>query len=149
MQHVRRTPALFFLYPSPSHSRPPSHFLPILLCTTLYLLSIFGAAPLNILPCRVCASFQVKVRIGFPVIGYAQETKNRAARQKVSNRVWKDEDGIEHVEVVFFFSYYCSYNMDFILVFLDPSFGIDMIIHKTTLQIKVQCSFSLLFLNFS
>ncbi|KAL0923760.1 hypothetical protein M5K25_007832 [Dendrobium thyrsiflorum] len=47
-------------------------------------------------------TLQVKVRIGSPVTGYGQESRNRAARQRISNRVWKDEDGIEHVEVNFY-----------------------------------------------
>lgn len=42
---------------------------------------------------------QVTVRIGSPVSGYGQESRNRAARQRIPNRVWTDEDGIEHVEV--------------------------------------------------
>lgn len=52
----------------------------------LYLCSIF-----------VC---QVTVRIGSPVTGYGQESRNRAARQRIPNRVWTDEDGVEHVEVI-------------------------------------------------
>lgn len=51
---------------------------------------------------RVQNESQVKVRIGSPVTGYGQETRNRAARQRISNRVWKDEDGVEHVEVNFY-----------------------------------------------
>lgn len=42
---------------------------------------------------------QVTVRIGSPVTGYGQESRNRAARQRIPNRVWTDEDGVEHVEV--------------------------------------------------
>lgn len=42
---------------------------------------------------------QVKVRIGSPITGYGQETRNRAARQRIPNRVWTDEDGVERVEV--------------------------------------------------
>ncbi|KAI0520648.1 hypothetical protein KFK09_008126 [Dendrobium nobile] len=51
---------------------------------------------------RVQNDSQVKVRIGSPVTGYGQESRNRAARQRISNRVWKDEDGVEHVEVNFY-----------------------------------------------
>ncbi|KAG0449000.1 hypothetical protein HPP92_027549 [Vanilla planifolia] len=51
---------------------------------------------------RVQNDSQVRVRIGSPVTGYGQESRNRAARQRIANRVWKDEDGIEHVEVNFF-----------------------------------------------
>ena len=42
---------------------------------------------------------QVRVRIGSPITGYGQESRNRAARQRISNRIWTDEDGVEHVEV--------------------------------------------------
>lgn len=51
---------------------------------------------------RVQNESQVRVRIGSPVTGYGQESRNRAARQRISNRVWKDEDGVEHVEVNFY-----------------------------------------------
>lgn len=44
------------------------------------------------------------VRIGTPVTGYGQESRNRAARQRIPNRVWTDEDGVEHVEVPSFLS---------------------------------------------
>lgn len=40
------------------------------------------------------------MRIGSPVTGYGQESRNRAARQRIPNRTWTDEDGVEHVEVV-------------------------------------------------
>ncbi|WOK96076.1 putative mitochondrial import inner membrane translocase subunit TIM21 [Canna indica] len=50
---------------------------------------------------RVQNDSQVTVRIGYPVTGYGQETRNRAARQRIPNRVWTDEDGVEHVEVSF------------------------------------------------
>lgn len=39
------------------------------------------------------------MRIGSPITGYGQESRNRAARQRIPNRVWTDEDGAEHVEV--------------------------------------------------
>lgn len=45
---------------------------------------------------------QVRVRIGSPVKGYGQESRNRAARQRIPHRVWTDEDGAEHVEVNFY-----------------------------------------------
>ncbi|KAJ4807214.1 Mitochondrial import inner membrane translocase subunit Tim21 [Rhynchospora pubera] len=51
---------------------------------------------------RVQNDSQVTVRIGTPITGYGQETRNRAARQRIPNRVWTDEDGIEHVEVNFY-----------------------------------------------
>ncbi|XP_059633885.1 probable mitochondrial import inner membrane translocase subunit TIM21 [Cornus florida] len=51
---------------------------------------------------RVQNDSQVRVRIGSPVKGYGQESRNRAARQRIPNRVWTDEDGVEHVEVNFY-----------------------------------------------
>lgn len=50
---------------------------------------------------RVQNDSQVRVRIGSPVTGYGQESRNRAARQRIPNRTWTDEDGIERVEVNF------------------------------------------------
>ena len=43
--------------------------------------------------------FQITAKIGYPVTGYGTESRNRAARQRIQNRVWTDEDGVEHVEV--------------------------------------------------
>ncbi|XP_059276252.1 probable mitochondrial import inner membrane translocase subunit TIM21 [Lycium ferocissimum] len=51
---------------------------------------------------RVQNDGQVKARIGSPVTGYGSESRNRAARQRVPNRIWTDEDGVEHVEVNFY-----------------------------------------------
>lgn len=51
---------------------------------------------------RIQDDGQVRVRIGSPITGYGQETRNRAARQRIPNRVFTDEDGVEHVEVNFF-----------------------------------------------
>ncbi|KAL6981305.1 mitochondrial import inner membrane translocase subunit tim21 [Sarracenia purpurea var. burkii] len=51
---------------------------------------------------RIQNDSQVRVRIGSPVTGYGQESRNRAARQRIPNRTWKDEDGVEHVEVNFY-----------------------------------------------
>ncbi|KAL8149390.1 putative mitochondrial import inner membrane translocase subunit TIM21 isoform X2 [Apium graveolens] len=51
---------------------------------------------------RVQNDSQVSVRIGSPVTGYGQDSRNRAARQRIPHRIWTDEDGIEHVEVNFF-----------------------------------------------
>ncbi|MCL7037331.1 hypothetical protein MKW94_022602 [Papaver nudicaule] len=45
---------------------------------------------------------QVKSKIGSPITGYGQESRNRAARQRIPHRVWTDEDGVEHVEVNFY-----------------------------------------------
>lgn len=46
------------------------------------------------------ASMQVTVRIGLPVTGYGQDSRNRAARQRIPHRTWVDEDGVERIEVV-------------------------------------------------
>ncbi|KAI8545455.1 hypothetical protein RHMOL_Rhmol07G0041400 [Rhododendron molle] len=51
---------------------------------------------------RIQNDGQVRVRIGSPVTGYGQESRNRAARQRIPNRTWTDEDGVEHVEVNFY-----------------------------------------------
>lgn len=51
---------------------------------------------------RVQRDSQVTVRIGSPVTGYGSESRNRAARQRIPNRVWTDEAGVEHVEVNFY-----------------------------------------------
>ncbi|XP_073297679.1 probable mitochondrial import inner membrane translocase subunit TIM21 [Primulina huaijiensis] len=50
---------------------------------------------------RIKTDSQVRVRIGSPITGYGQESRNRAARQRIPNRVWTDEDGNEHIEVNF------------------------------------------------
>eukprot|EP00897_Mesotaenium_endlicherianum_P000005 jgi/Mesen1/10004/ME000722S09289 len=42
---------------------------------------------------RVKTDNQVTVRLGSPVKGYGQESRNRAARQRISHRVYTDEDG--------------------------------------------------------
>ncbi|GAB2295936.1 mitochondrial import inner membrane translocase subunit tim21 [Dionaea muscipula] len=53
---------------------------------------------------RVQNDGQVKVRIGTPIKGFGQDSRNRAARQRIPHRIWKDEDGVEHVEVHFYIS---------------------------------------------
>lgn len=50
------------------------------------------------------------MRIGSPITGYGQESRNRAARQRIPNRTWTDEDGVEHVEV----TSYWHHNIDHI-----------------------------------
>lgn len=40
------------------------------------------------------------MRIGSPITGYGQESRNRAARQRISHKTWADEEGVEHVEVI-------------------------------------------------
>ncbi|XP_068640601.1 probable mitochondrial import inner membrane translocase subunit TIM21 [Aristolochia californica] len=51
---------------------------------------------------RVQNDSQVRVRIGSPITGYGQESRNRAARQRIPNKIWTDDQGIEHVEVNFY-----------------------------------------------
>ncbi|XP_031110962.1 probable mitochondrial import inner membrane translocase subunit TIM21 isoform X1 [Ipomoea triloba] len=51
---------------------------------------------------RIQHDSQVRVRIGSPITGYGSESRNRAARQRIPNRIWTDEDGVEHVEVNFY-----------------------------------------------
>ncbi|GAB2258325.1 hypothetical protein Droror1_Dr00014485 [Drosera rotundifolia] len=51
---------------------------------------------------RVQNDYQVKVRIGTPIKGFGQDSRNRAARQRIPHRIWKDEDGVENVEVHFY-----------------------------------------------
>ncbi|XP_012473793.1 probable mitochondrial import inner membrane translocase subunit TIM21 [Gossypium raimondii] len=51
---------------------------------------------------RIQNESQVRVRIGHPITGYGQETRNRAARQRIPNRIYTDENGVEHVEVNFY-----------------------------------------------
>ncbi|GAV73701.1 TIM21 domain-containing protein [Cephalotus follicularis] len=50
---------------------------------------------------RIQDDGQVRVRIGSPITGYGQESRNRAARQRIPSRVYTDEDGVERVEVNF------------------------------------------------
>ncbi|KAK3015844.1 hypothetical protein RJ639_005810 [Escallonia herrerae] len=45
---------------------------------------------------------RVRIRIGAPITGYGQESRNRAARQQIPKRIWTDENGVEHVEVNFY-----------------------------------------------
>ncbi|XVE76875.1 hypothetical protein DITRI_Ditri13aG0015500 [Diplodiscus trichospermus] len=51
---------------------------------------------------RIQKESQVRVRIGHPITGYGQESRNRAARQRIPNRIYTDENGVEHVEVNFY-----------------------------------------------
>ncbi|XP_058008277.1 probable mitochondrial import inner membrane translocase subunit TIM21 isoform X2 [Hevea brasiliensis] len=51
---------------------------------------------------RIQDDAQVRVRIGSPITGYGQESRNRAARQRIPNKVYTDEDGVEHVLVNFY-----------------------------------------------
>lgn len=51
---------------------------------------------------RVQHDNQVTVRIGLPITGYGQDSRNRAARQRIPHRTWADEDGVERIEVQFY-----------------------------------------------
>ncbi|EEF50285.1 Import inner membrane translocase subunit tim21, mitochondrial precursor, putative [Ricinus communis] len=51
---------------------------------------------------RIQDDAQVRVRIGSPITGYGQESRNRAARQRIPNKIYTDEDGVEHVLVNFY-----------------------------------------------
>lgn len=51
---------------------------------------------------------QVRIKIGNPITGYGSESRNRAARQRIPNKVWKDEDGVEHIMVLLSFHYHLS-----------------------------------------
>eukprot|EP00250_Pteridium_aquilinum_P004650 c14861_g1_i1 orf=270-1043(+) len=51
---------------------------------------------------RVQSDNQVTVRIGTPITGYGQDTRNRAARQHIPHRAWVDEDGVQRIEVQFY-----------------------------------------------
>ncbi|KAB5569028.1 hypothetical protein DKX38_002821 [Salix brachista] len=51
---------------------------------------------------RIQDDSQVRVRIGSPITGYGQESRNRAARQHIPNRIFTDEDGLEHVQINFY-----------------------------------------------
>ncbi|KAK9905748.1 hypothetical protein WJX75_005641 [Coccomyxa subellipsoidea] len=44
---------------------------------------------------------RIMVTLGTPVSGYGQESHNRAARQRIPNRVYNDDKGREHVQVQF------------------------------------------------
>ncbi|KAH9603656.1 hypothetical protein KSS87_009232 [Heliosperma pusillum] len=50
---------------------------------------------------RIQNDSQVRVRIGSPIKGYGQETRNRSARQRIPNKTWTDQDGVEHIEINF------------------------------------------------
>ncbi|KAH7433953.1 hypothetical protein KP509_07G094300 [Ceratopteris richardii] len=51
---------------------------------------------------RVQNDNQITVRIGQPITGYGQDSRNRAARQRIPHREWVDEDGVERIEVQFY-----------------------------------------------
>ena len=42
---------------------------------------------------------RVTVRLGAPISGYGQESRNRAARQRIPHRAYKDDNGTEHIQV--------------------------------------------------
>ncbi|XP_020263757.1 probable mitochondrial import inner membrane translocase subunit TIM21 [Asparagus officinalis] len=72
---------------------------------------------------RVQHDSQVTVRIGSPVTGYGSESRNRAARQRIPNRVWTDEDGVEHVQVNFYIRGPRGAGMVYAEMFKDGSDG--------------------------
>eukprot|EP00271_Cylindrocystis_brebissonii_P023258 TRINITY_DN9554_c0_g1_i1.p1 TRINITY_DN9554_c0_g1~~TRINITY_DN9554_c0_g1_i1.p1 ORF type:complete len:306 (-),score=22.89 TRINITY_DN9554_c0_g1_i1:364-1242(-) len=39
--------------------------------------------------------------LGAPITGYGQEARNRRTRQRISHKAWKDEDGVDRVQVAF------------------------------------------------
>lgn len=51
---------------------------------------------------RVQNDNRVTVRLGQPITGYGQESRNRATRQRISNKIWHDEDGVERIQVQFY-----------------------------------------------
>ncbi|KAG5047046.1 hypothetical protein JHK86_016452 [Glycine max] len=61
-----------------------------------YILQYGGdTASLNV----TIATSIVRMKIGFPITSYGQESRNRVARQRIPHRVWTDEEGVEHVEL--------------------------------------------------
>ena len=42
---------------------------------------------------------RVTVRLGTPISGYGQESRNRAARQRIPHRAYKDANGTDHIQV--------------------------------------------------
>lgn len=45
---------------------------------------------------------RVTVRLGTPISGYGQETRNRQARQRIPHRTFTDQHGVERTQVQFF-----------------------------------------------
>ena len=43
---------------------------------------------------------RVTVRLGTPISGYGQESRNRAARQRIPHRAYNDDNGTEHFQVM-------------------------------------------------
>ena len=52
---------------------------------------------------------RVMVALGSPVSGYGQETRNRAARQRIPHRVYTDDRGVEHVQARCTLNPLCSF----------------------------------------
>ncbi|KAK9805149.1 hypothetical protein WJX72_002065 [[Myrmecia] bisecta] len=44
---------------------------------------------------------RVTVRLGTPISGYGQESRNRAARQRIPHRVYTDQNGVERILIQF------------------------------------------------
>lgn len=67
---------------------------------------------------------QVTAKIGYPVTGYGNESRNRAARQRIPNKVWTDEDGVEHVEVAYILASVVLSLLS-MLIYLPLKFSVD------------------------
>ncbi|XWS32409.1 hypothetical protein CRYUN_Cryun23aG0157100 [Craigia yunnanensis] len=70
---------------------------------------------------RIQKESQVRVRIGHPITGYGEESRNRAARQRIPNRIYTDENGVEHVEVNFYIRGPHGAGKDFTEMFKDKT----------------------------
>ena len=57
-----------------------------------------GRAPLVVAE-QVKGDPRVTVRLGTPISAYGQESRNRAARQRIPHRSWTDGSGLEHHQV--------------------------------------------------
>lgn len=42
---------------------------------------------------------RVTIRLGTPISGYGQESRNRQARQRIPHRTFVDQNGVEHTQV--------------------------------------------------
>lgn len=47
----------------------------------------------------------MRAKIDSTITGYGQESRNRSTRQQVPNKVWTDENEVEHEDVYY---YMCS-----------------------------------------
>ncbi|XP_059463016.1 uncharacterized protein LOC132191904 [Corylus avellana] len=51
---------------------------------------------------RIQDDGQVRVRIGSPITGYGQESEDYDVHHYIPNKIWTDDDGVEHVEINFY-----------------------------------------------